>query len=216
MDDAKKAVAMWSMGFGDRNEALSGSAVKPARPRQRALKSDWKTRRMPRAHAKIDSGSPRTPTWMSRSSPDAGTTWSSRFAMAGSGACRSWSSPAFPQLVQPCSATFASHSTRQATRTLRWTISSCGLGVKPWRKSTRGVALAGAETSAQAEGSRLSDGASCSLSSRSCTPSGCCGAGADDVHLAHLMAPTGASVTTAPVVSTPLAIPLGHPQALYK
>ena len=54
MDDAKKAVAMWSMGFGDRNEALSGSAVKPARPRQRALKSDWKTRRMPRAHAKID------------------------------------------------------------------------------------------------------------------------------------------------------------------
>ena len=31
MDDAKKAVAMWSMGFGDRSEALSGDSVKPAR-----------------------------------------------------------------------------------------------------------------------------------------------------------------------------------------
>ena len=27
MDDAKKAVAMWSMGFGDRNEALYGDSV---------------------------------------------------------------------------------------------------------------------------------------------------------------------------------------------
>lgn len=27
--------------------------------------------------------------------------------------------------------------------------------------------------------------------------------------------PTGASVTTAPIVSAPLAIPLGHLQALY-
>ena len=60
MDDAKKAVAMWSMGFGDRNEALSGDSVKPARPRQRALRSDWKTRRMPRAHAKIDLDIPLT------------------------------------------------------------------------------------------------------------------------------------------------------------
>ena len=60
MDDAKKAVAMWSMGFGDRSEALSGDSVKPARPRQRALKSDWKTRRMPRAHAKIDLDIPLT------------------------------------------------------------------------------------------------------------------------------------------------------------
>ena len=60
MDDAKKAVAMWSMGFGDRNEALSGSAVKPARPRQRALRSDWKTRRMPRAHIKINLDIPLT------------------------------------------------------------------------------------------------------------------------------------------------------------
>lgn len=35
MDDAKKAVAMWSMGFGDRNEALSGDSVKPAHGRER-------------------------------------------------------------------------------------------------------------------------------------------------------------------------------------
>ena len=51
MDEGKKAMAMWSMGFGDRNEALFGEGV--PRPERRALKSDWKTLKMPRTRAEI-------------------------------------------------------------------------------------------------------------------------------------------------------------------
>ena len=45
MDEGRKALSMWSLGFGDRNEVMLGNGV--PRPERRALKSDWKTLKMP-------------------------------------------------------------------------------------------------------------------------------------------------------------------------
>lgn len=55
MDDAKKVLMQWSLGFGDANERLFGNGG-GERPKRRAIKSDWKTHRMPRTHARLDLG----------------------------------------------------------------------------------------------------------------------------------------------------------------
>lgn len=47
MDEQQIFGTMWSMGFGNMNEALFGKSRDP-RPRVRALRSDWETHRMPR------------------------------------------------------------------------------------------------------------------------------------------------------------------------
>ena len=60
MDEGRKALSMWSLGFGDRNEVMLGNGV--PRPERRALKSDWKTLRMPCACTEIGLDIPLTET----------------------------------------------------------------------------------------------------------------------------------------------------------
>ena len=47
MDEKQAFGTMWSMGFGNMNDALFGKEEDP-RPRVRAIRSDWETHRMPR------------------------------------------------------------------------------------------------------------------------------------------------------------------------
>lgn len=55
MDEAEKALAAWSLGFGDINEKLFGTKG-GKRPRRRAIKSDWGAHRMPRTRTRIELG----------------------------------------------------------------------------------------------------------------------------------------------------------------
>ena len=55
MDESAKAIRQWSLGFGDMNERLFGKKAGACQV-LRAIRSDWKTHRMPRTHTRLELG----------------------------------------------------------------------------------------------------------------------------------------------------------------